>query len=219
MLCMPTNTCSGDVHALSTWHVLYTRHQHEKVVAHTLSNKGFEVFLPLYSATRRWKDRYKQLSLPLFPCYVFLKERLERRLDIVTTPGVHMLVTSAGLPAVVPEEEMQTVRQLVEKGQGVEPHPFLNAGSRVRVKHGPIRGVEGILVRQKNLFRLVVSIEILGRAASVEVDASMVERLGNGASVALDLGRVSDTARVPVSLENYGPREHSKECWFAVSER
>lgn len=194
MLCIPTNTCSGDVHALSAWHVLYTRHQHEKVVAHTLSNKGFEVFLPLYSSTRRWKDRYKQLSLPLFPCYVFLKERLERRLDIVTTPGVYMLVTSGGLPAVVPEEEMQAVRQLVEKGQGVEPHSFLNAGSRVRVKHGPIRGVEGILVRQKNLFRLVVSIEILGRSASVEVDASMVERLGNGASVALDLGRASDTS-------------------------
>src|SRR5258707_4262637 len=120
MLCMPTNTCSGDVHALSTWHVLYTRHQHEKVVAHTLSNKGFEVFLPLYSATRRWKDRYKQLSLPLFPCYVFLKERLERHLDILTTPGGPKLVTSDGLPAAVPEEEMQAACPSCPKRSGVE---------------------------------------------------------------------------------------------------
>jgi transcription antitermination factor NusG len=206
------NTCRGDVHALSAWHVLYTRHQHEKVVAHALSDKGFEVFLPLYSVTRRWKDRYKQLSLPLFPCYVFLQERLERRLDIVTTPGVHMLVTSAGLPAVVPDEEIQAVRLLVEKGQGVEPHPFLNAGSRVRVKHGPIRGVEGILVRQKNLFRLVVSIEILGRSAAVEVDASMVECVGPGQVLPWMSAAFPIQARVPVSVEQYRPGEHSKEC-------
>jgi transcription antitermination factor NusG len=158
-----------------SWHVLYTRHQHEKVVAHVLSEKGFAVFLPLYSATRRWKDREKQLSLPLFPCYVFLMGPLERRFDIVTTPGVHMLVTSAGLPAVVPEEEIKAVRQLIGSRQRVEPHPFLRSGNRVRVKSGPFMGVEGILVRQKNLLRLVVSVEMLGRSAAVEVDGATVE--------------------------------------------
>src|ERR1700674_2118749 len=82
------------------WHALYTRHQHEKAIANVLSNKGFEVFLPLYSATHRWKDRNKQLLLPLFPCYVFLRGGLERWLDIVTTPGIHMLITSGGHPSV-----------------------------------------------------------------------------------------------------------------------
>src|ERR1700682_3267077 len=159
------------------WHVLYTRHQHEKAIAHILSNKEFEVFLPLYSASHRWKDRNKQLSLPLFPCYVFLRGGLERQLDIVTTPGIHMLVTSAGQAAVVPEEEICAVRQLVEKCQMVEPHPFLNSGDWVRVKSGPLMGAEGILVRKKNLFRLIVSVEILGRSAAAEVDASIVERI------------------------------------------
>ncbi len=159
------------------WHALYTRHQHEKAIAHALSNKGFEVFLPLYSATHRWKDRSKQLMLPLFPCYVFLHGGLERRLDILTTPGLHMLVTSGGHPAVVPEEEIRAVRQLVEKSERVEPHPFLRSGDWVRVKSGPLTGVEGILVRKKNLFRLVVSVEILGKSAATEVDASLVERV------------------------------------------
>jgi transcription antitermination factor NusG len=161
----------------SAWHALYTRHQHEKAIAHALSNKGFEVFLPLYSATRRWKDRNKQLLLPLFPCYVFLRGGLERRLDILTTPGVHMLVTTGGHPAAVPGEEICAVRQLVEKAVRVEPHPFLRSGDRVRVRSGPLMGVDGILVRKKNLFRLVVSVEILGKSAAAEVDASMVERI------------------------------------------
>ena len=160
-----------------SWHVLYTRHQHEKAIAHILSNKEFEVFLPLYSASHRWKDRNKQLSLPLFPCYVFLRGGLERQLDIITMPGIHMLVTSAGHAAVVPEEEICAVRQLVEKCQMVEPHPFLSSGDWVRVKSGPLMGAEGILVRKKNLFRLIVSVEILGRSAAAEVDASMVERI------------------------------------------
>src|SRR5712692_5463966 len=159
------------------WHALYTRHQHEKAIAHALSNKGFEVFLPLYPATHRWKERNKEVLLPLFPCYVFLLGGLERRLDIMTTPGIHMLITSGGHPAVVLDDEICAVRQLVEKAARVEPHPFLRSGDRVRVRSGPLMGVEGILVRKKNLFRLVVSVEILGKSAAAEVDASMVERI------------------------------------------
>jgi transcription antitermination factor NusG len=161
----------------NSWHVLYTRHQHEKAIAYVLTNKGFEVFLPLYSATHRWKDRNKQLSLPLFPCYVFLQGGLERRHDIITTPGIHMLVTDAGHPAVVPEEEICAVRQLVEKGKGLGPHPFLRSGDWVRVMSGPLMGAEGFLVRRKNQSRLVVSMKILGQSAAAEVDASMVERI------------------------------------------
>src|ERR1700686_5363302 len=93
---------NNDDHA---WHVIYTRHQHEKTIAYVLTNKGFEVFLPLYSASHRCKDRNKYLSLPLFPCYVFLRGGLDRRHDIITTPGIHMLVTNAGHPAVFPGEE------------------------------------------------------------------------------------------------------------------
>ena len=159
------------------WHVLYTRHQHEKAIAHALSNKGLDVFLPLYPATHAWKDRNKQLLLPLFPCYVFLRGGLERRLDITSTPGIHMLITSGGQPAVIPDEEISAVRQLVEKAHRVEPHPFLRSGDLVRVTSGPLMGVEGILVRKKTQFRLVVSVEILGKSAAAEVDASMVERI------------------------------------------
>jgi len=161
------------------WHALYTRHQHEKAVAHILSSKEFEVFLPLYSTVHRWKDRDKQLWLPLFPCYVFLKGGLRRQLDILTTPGVHSVLSSAGRFADIPEEEINAVRQMVESSTRLEPHPFMKFGDRVRVKSGPLTGIEGILIRKKNQFRLVVSVEIMGKSAATEVDASIVERVNS----------------------------------------
>jgi transcription antitermination factor NusG len=159
------------------WYALYTRHQHEKTIAGILSNKGHEVFLPLYGAAHRWKDRTKQLWLPLFPCYVFIKGGLDHLLDIVSTPGVYTIVSWASRPAIIPQVEIEAVRALIANCSRVEPHPFLKCGDRVRVTCGPLQGLEGILVRKKNLFRLVISLEMLGRSAAVDIDTSRLERL------------------------------------------
>ena len=146
-------------------------------MAQILTSKGFEILLPLYSTTRRWKDRTKLLSLPLFPCYVFLRGGLERRLAIMTTPGVHALVSTAGQPAAIPADEIEAIRRVAESGASVEPYPYLKCGDRMRVKCGPLVGIEGILVRKKNLYRLVLSMNMLGKSAAVEIDAFLVERL------------------------------------------
>lgn len=161
----------------SSWYALYTRHHHEKSVAAALTAKGFVVFLPLYSASRQWKDRTKIVSLPLFSCYVFLQGGLQRHLDIVTTPGIHGLVCCAGVPAIIPPQEMESLRQVVERSINIEPHPFIQRGDRVRVRRGPLEGVEGILVRKKNFHRLVLSVDLLGKSAAIEVDVSIVERV------------------------------------------
>ncbi len=168
---------SNDAGAPASWYALYTRHQHEKTVARILSNNGFETFLPLYSVSHRWQDRTKKLSLPLFPCYVFLRGGFSRRAEVVATPGVHMVVATAGRWAAIPQEEIDAVRQVIETSTRVEPHPFLKCGEWVRVKAGSLVGIEGILVRKKNLFRLVLSVEILGSSAAVEVESSNVERV------------------------------------------
>ena len=126
----------------SDWWALYTRHQHEKVVAEMLLAKGLDVFLPLYETQRRWKDRRKMLTLPLFPGYLFVRGGLERRLKIVTTPGVHMILSKGDQAAVILETEIQTIRRAVEGTYRIEPHPFLKCGERVRVKRGSLEGVE-----------------------------------------------------------------------------
>ena len=159
------------------WHALYTWHQHEKLVQQILNEKGFETFLPLYQAAHRWKDRVKQLALPLFPSYVFIRGGLDRRLDIVTTTGFHSIVSEGGRAGVVTQVEIDAIRQLVETRLRVEPHPFLKVGDRVRVKSGPLAGFEGILVRKKNQYRLVLSVELLQQSVATEVDAYQVERV------------------------------------------
>ena len=161
---------------LVSWYALYTKHQHEKVVARNLTCKGFETFVPLYETARSWKDRIQLIELPLFSCYVFLKGDLGRRLDILKTPGIYSLVSYADEPAAIPAAEIENIRHVLARGARLEPYPFLHCGDWVRVKAGPLAGLEGNLVRKKNFCRLVLSVEMLGKAVAVEVDAALVER-------------------------------------------
>ncbi len=159
----------------AAWWALYTRHQHEKVVAEMLSAKGLEVFLPVYESRRRWKDRSKVISFPLFPCYVFVRGELHRRLEIVTTPGVHMILYHGDRAATIPEAEIEAIRRSIDGNLRVEPHPFLKCGERVRIKRGPLEGVEGVLVRKKSVCRLILSVDMLAQSVAVEVEAIDVE--------------------------------------------
>jgi len=157
------------------WYAVHTRHQHEKNVVRVLESKGLEVFLPLYTAIHRWKDRNKRLLLPLFPCYLFVRNPEELWQPILSTPGVHSVVGFSKRPATIPWAELEAVRRLVGTDLGAEPHPFLVCGARVRLRAGPLEGIEGLLVRKKTIWKLVISIEMLQRSVAVEVDASMVE--------------------------------------------
>lgn len=165
--------------ACGNWYALFTRHQHEKYVAQSLTAKGFDVYLPLYRAIRRWQDREKQLCLPLFSCYVFLCEGMDRQLQVLMTPGLFHIVGCGGRPAIVPPEQLDAVRRMVESPLRVEPHPFLSSGDRVRVVSGPLSGLEGVFARTKATTRLVISVELLGRSAAVEIDAAQVERISS----------------------------------------
>ena len=164
------------------WYALYTRHHHEKAVAKALTAKGLKVFLPLYSAPRQWKDRTKVIRLPLFSCYVFIQGGLDRSLDIVTTAGIHGFVCCGGSPAMIPPPEIEGIRRMVERSIKIEPHPFIKCGDWVRVKAGPLEGIEGILVRKKNFSRLVLTVDLLGKSAAVELGVSLVERINTSSS-------------------------------------
>ncbi len=176
------------------WYALYTRHHHEKVIARNLMAKGFKVFLPLYSAPHRWKDRTKVIALPLFSCYVFIRTELKHHLDIVTTAGVHDFVRSSGFPAMIPPREIDGILKVVEHYVKIEPHPFIKCGDRVRVNGGPLEGIEGILLRKKNFSRLVLSVELLGQSASVDIDVAMVERVSNSSKACMPIASRSEHA-------------------------
>jgi transcription antitermination factor NusG len=161
----------------SAWYAVYTKHQHEKKVAENLTNRGYEVLLPLYRAARRWKDRRKIIQMPLFPCYEFVKTTLEHKADILKTPGVFWLLEQAGRPCPVPDTDIDAIRKLMSDSINVEPHPFLKTGDLVRVCVGPLAGIHGILTRIKNRYRVVLSVDLLRKSVAVEVDLLEVERL------------------------------------------
>jgi transcription antitermination factor NusG len=159
------------------WYAVYTRHQHEKVAAASLVGKGFETFLPLYREIHRWKDRKQAVLLPLFPCYVFVRALIERKGDILRTPGVCSVVGNGGENSRIPPQELDAIRLATANSKTIQPYPLLREGDRVRVVSGALCGVEGILIRVKNQHRLVLSVQLLTSAAIVDVDVAAVERI------------------------------------------
>lgn len=154
------------------WFAAYTRPRNEKVVAASLQNRGYEILLPRYQVASRWKDRVKQLDLPLFPGYLFVRCDAWKRLPVLQTPGLLHLVSDSRGPLPIPEEEVESLRVAMTSRARLEPVPFLKAGDRVRVRGGPLAGLEGILVAKRDSLRVVISVELLARSVAVEVDGS-----------------------------------------------
>jgi transcription antitermination factor NusG len=159
------------------WFAAYTCAKHEVRVTQELGRRSVEHFLPQYESVRRWKDRKVKLQLPLFPGYVFVRIALQDRLRVLQIPSVVRLVGFNGRPAVLPDKEIDALRNSVAAQLRAEPHPYLTVGRRVRVARGPLAGVEGILVRRKNSVRVVLTLDLIARSAAVEVDSTDLERI------------------------------------------
>lgn len=162
-------------YAEARWYAAQTCANHEKRVAKQLDVREVERFLPLYESVRRWKDRRVRLEMPLFPGYVFVHVALRDRMRVLQTPSVVRLVSFGGQPAALPEQEIETLRQGLSRDLRAEPHAYLKAGQRVRVRNGPLMGLEGILARKKNGTRFVISFELIMRSVAVEIDMCDLE--------------------------------------------
>jgi transcription antitermination factor NusG len=160
------------------WFAAYTCANREKRVAAHFGARAVEHFLPMYRSLRRWKDRRAQIDLPLFPGYVFVRLALSARLRVLTVPGVVRLVGFGGTAYPLPAREVEALRAGVGSGAArIEPHPYLRVGVRVRITSGPFAGTDGILERRKNVQRVVVSLDLIARSASIEVGAADIERI------------------------------------------
>jgi transcription antitermination factor NusG len=159
----------------ANWYALYTAPRHEKSVADQMNRRGILCFLPLYRSMRRWKDRRKELAMVLFPGYVFVRVAVQDRLQVLQLPGAVRLVTFNGRPVVLPEQEIELLRSCLSGTHVMEPHPYLRVGRRIRVRSGPLQGLEGIIVRMKDRCRLVFSIDLIMRSVAVEMNEEEVE--------------------------------------------
>ena len=156
----------------SHWFAVYTRSRHEKMVASKLAEKQVEVFLPLRNVLRRWKDRRKEVAMPLFSGYVFVRIPSASRLSVLQTPGVVQILSEGGKPMPIPEDQISAIERLVESGLTYDPYPYLKEGTFVRVIRGPLQGVEGILLEKRKKHLLVLSVDLIQQSAALQVDIS-----------------------------------------------
>jgi transcription antitermination factor NusG len=165
----------------SKWFALYTTSRHEKRVAQHLRQRQIEYYLPLYRSERKWSDGSKvTLELPLFPGYLFIHIRRNERVRVLGVPGVLAMVGgTGGEPAPLPDSTIEALRSGLEL-RPAQPHPLMTAGQRVRIRSGALAGLEGIVVRNKNSFRVVMTLEHIMQSYAVEVDLEDLEPLTPG---------------------------------------
>jgi len=165
------------------WFALRVKSRHEKTVALAVRHKGFEEFLPLYRWRQTWSDRFKWVEMPLFPGYVFCRLDPENRLPLLTIPGAIDFVSLGKNPAPIEETEIASVQAAVRSEIAAEPCSFLDNGHRVRLKRGPLAGLEGYLVEATPQPRIVVSLTLLRRSIAVDIDNQWVEPIVLSATV------------------------------------
>jgi transcription antitermination factor NusG len=161
---------------LENWFAIWTRSRHEQVVREQLEKKHIDAFLPTITKWSRWKDRKKKIDWPLFPGYCFARFNPDNALAVLKCSGVVSIVSFEGKPAPIPEYELDSIRLLVTSDLQFDPCPMIKEGMLVEVVHGPLRGVIGRLMRKDaTRARLVLSVDLIGQAVSVEVDAADVK--------------------------------------------
>lgn len=156
------------------WFALRLRSHYERTSQAHLRERGYESFAPSYRVEQRWSDRVKLIEKFLFPGYIFCRFEPNDRLPVLTVPGVVDVVGFGKSPQPIPDEEMERVRRMVESGLPIAPHPYVEVGQKVLIERGPLAGVEGILIEVKAKTRLVVSVNLLRRSVSAEVDRDAI---------------------------------------------
>jgi transcription antitermination factor NusG len=194
---------SGQGFALATtkqWFAVYTVCRHEKRVASHFGHRAIEYYLPLYRSQRRWKDGSKVvLDQPLFPGYVFVCIGREQRVPVLEVPGVLWVVGNSGSqPTPLPEFEIETLRSALDPLRA-EPYLLLAAGQRVRIRSGALSGIEGIVVRQKNSLRVVITLELILQSIAVEVDAYDLEPIDCNSGTLPMTNTVNPNRRKPLT--------------------
>ena len=177
----PVSNCLLEAQFGPLWFAAYTSPRHEKRVEQYLCQREVEHYLPVYRTPRKWRNGLKViLDLPLFPGYIFVRIKRTERVRVLEVPGVLALVGGTGRePAPLPDADINALRSGLHL-RHAEPHPLLTVGQRARIRSGALAGLEGVVVRKKNSFRVVLTMDLIMQSIAVEVDGSELEPLGSG---------------------------------------
>lgn len=162
------------------WFAVHTRSRHEFLVKDQLANNGIEAFLPTVERLRRWKDRNKKVTFPLFSGYLFIRiERSHQSIfNVLKTKGVVRILGNAENELLsIPDETIEALKKLVQEKTELDPYPYLKEGERVRIKYGPLRGIEGILIEKSGQHKVVISVDLIQQSAAMTINIIDIENV------------------------------------------
>ena len=182
--------------ASNRWYALTVKHHHEKAIAAALRGKGFTEFLPLYEHRYRSAGRLRTTYLPLFPTYLFCRLDPRERLPVLTIPGVWGIVGQGNTPDPVNDDEVEAIQAITQCGRRFGPwEEQIQPGDTAVIEHGPLKGVRGVVVSADDSCRLVVSVTLLQRSVSVEIDKTWIriDRQGTSSVLRASAGAARQT--------------------------
>ncbi len=161
------------------WYAVYTRHSHERTVRDAFASREIESYLPTYSVRRRRANRCTvELTLPVFPTYIFARIDWAEHARLLEVPSVISIVSFGAQRSPIPEAEIEALRSALTL-ENTAPHPYLNIGERVHIRSGPLEGLNGIVLRTGNNFRVVLSIQLIMKSVIVDVEQWNLEPSGS----------------------------------------
>ena len=162
---------------LKNWIVVRSKPRSEKIAYAQLKEKGIEAYLPLLKERRKWSDRKKWVEFPLFSSYLFAKIEIKNSIFVLQTNGVNSLVKFGEEIAIVQDEVVNAIKLAIDGGYQLTPAEYFIAGNAVEVIEGPMRGVKGIVAQLKGKDRLVIKIDAIQQALSIDIDTRFIKNI------------------------------------------
>lgn len=161
------------------WLVFYTKSRGEKAAHKLLIKNGFDSYLPLNKVLRQWSDRKKKIEVPLFNSYIFVREIEANIVEILKTPGISWNIRHNGVPAILREKELATIKRFLESGLTIDVSSAqdLEKGDKVKIMDGPMKGAIGFLSGEYNDQKFTIELESIDQVMKVSMDKGLLKKI------------------------------------------
>ena len=160
---------------MKKWIAVYTKSRHEQIVINELSKKDIESFCPMFKERRQWSDRKKWVHFPLFRSYVFARIHLKENIFVLQTIGVNKIVKFQNKISIIPDQVINDIKNIVDGGYKIQQVDYFIKGDEVNVVSGPLKGVNGIIQYLKGDSRLIMKVEAIRQAFSIEISPEQLK--------------------------------------------
>ena len=167
---------------MKNWIAVYTKSRHEQIVVNELNKKNIESYCPMFKERRQWSDRKKWVHFPLFRSYVFANIEINENIYVLQTIGVNKIVKFQEKISIIPDQVIDNIKNIIEGGYNVEQTDYFIKGDEVRVVSGPLKGLDGVVLDLRGANKIIIKIEAIRQAFSVEISSGMLKSKKKNAS-------------------------------------